>query len=302
MKSSFDDPNDLEADLTFNPTTDSIIDSIVESVADSADSFSPLNSSADIAEEWDDPTFHQTSTNTDDPWSQDNYHREEAPPVKGATDSSDENVLSLVPFIEAEHLKPPAGVPTGVSVIDKFLLWQGLPQGDLSLFQGLPGTGATSLWIQTLRQVHSENKWAAWVNSETQIFPAHLQSQGINLKRLLVLKEPEEKEQLFWVLQELITSSLFEVIGCNLKEMFLKNHQLQKLKRLCRLHKVALVLINPQPLKFVQPLFSLSILFQRDFVTVQRALHRPTPFQISGSMIHANFVHQFKNTSRKLLG
>lgn len=280
MKSSFDDKNDLR---------------------NTSDSFD--ESSADTADDWCDPAFHQTSANLDDPWSQDNYHQEEAPPVKGAFDSSDnENVLSLVPFVEAEHVKPPDGVPTGVAVIDNFLLWQGLPQGDLSLFQGFPGTGATSLWIQTLRQVHSENKWAAWVNSETQIFPAHLQSQGVNLKKLLVLKEPQEKEQLFWVLQELITSSLFEVIGCNLKEMFLKNHQLQKLKRLCRLHKVALVLVNPEPLKFVNPLFSLSILFQRDFVTVQRALHRPTPFKISGSMIHANFVHQFKNTSRKLLG
>ncbi|UOF00053.1 recA protein [Bdellovibrio bacteriovorus] len=207
-----------------------------------------------------------------------------------------------IPFVTAEQLQPPPGLPTGVRVVDDFLLWRGIPQGDLSLLQGLPGTGATSLWVRLVQQVHAQNKWAAWINGDSQIFPAHLNSQKINLKKLLVVKEPTEKDQLFWLLQELITSSLFEVIGCNLKDLFLKNHQLQKLKRLCRLHKVALIFVNQKVSKFVNPLFSLIIHFQRDFITIQRALHRPTPFNIAGSMIHANFMHQFKDATRKLLG
>lgn len=209
--------------------------------------------------------------------------------------------LAHLSFVSAEHLQPPAGLPTGISVLDDFLLWRGIPQGDISLFQGIPGTGATSLWVRLVQNVHSQNKWAAWINSDTQLFPTHLSHNSVNLKKLLVVKEPKENEQLFWLLQELISSSLFEVIGCNLKELFLKNHQLQKIKRLCRLHKVALVFINAKPSKFANPLFSLTILFQRDFVTIQRALHRPTPFNIAGSTIHANFMHQFKNTTRKLL-
>ncbi|MEK2644041.1 recA protein [Bdellovibrio sp. BCCA] len=209
--------------------------------------------------------------------------------------------LANIPFVSAEHLQPPAGLATGVSVLDDFLLWKGIPQGDLSLFQGIPGTGATSLWVRIVQNVHAQNKWAAWINGDTQLFPAHLSHHKLNLKKLLVVKEPKENEQLFWLLQELITSSLFEVIGCNLKDIFLKNHQLQKLKRLCRLHKVALVFINQKPTKFINPLFSFMVLFQRDFITIQRALHRPTPFNIAGSMIHANFMHQFKNTARKLL-
>jgi RecA/RadA recombinase len=204
-------------------------------------------------------------------------------------------------FISASELQPPPGVQTGIAVIDDFLLWQGIPKGDLSLFQGSPGTGATSLWVSMTQKVHEENKWVAWVNAGTQLLPTHLVSRKINLKKLLVVQEPSEKEQLFWLLQEMISSSLFEVIGCQIKEMFFKNHQLQKLKRLCRLHKVALVFINQKPLRFINPLFSLSILFQRDFVTIQRALHRPTPFNVAGSMIHANFMHQFKNTARKLI-
>lgn len=209
--------------------------------------------------------------------------------------------LANIPFLSAEQLQPPAGLATGIPALDSFLLWQGLPLGDLSLFQGVPGTGATSLWIRIVQNVHSQNKWAAWINGDTQLFPAHLNNYQINLKKLLVVKEPQEPEQLFWLLQELITSTLFEVIGCNLKEMFLKNHQLQKLKRLCRLHKVALVFVSQKPGRFVNPIFSLAIHFQRDFITIQRALHRPTPFNLAGSMIHANFMHQFKNSTRKLL-
>lgn len=210
--------------------------------------------------------------------------------------------LASINFVSAEQLQPPPGLVTGVPVLDNFLLWKGVPQGDLSLFQGAPGTGATSLWIRIVQNVHAQNKWAAWINGDSQLFPAHLTQNKVNLKKLLVVKEPQENEQLFWILQELITSSLFEVIGCNLKELVLKNHQLQKLKRLCRLHKVALIFLNKKTARFNNPLFSLMIHFQRDFITIQRALHRPTPFNIAGSMIHANFMHQFKNTTRKLIG
>lgn len=210
--------------------------------------------------------------------------------------------LADIQFVPAEHLKPPAGLPTGVATLDNFLLWKGVPQGDLSLFQGLPGTGATSLWIRLVQNVHAQNKWAAWINDGTQLFPSHLSQYKVNFKKLLVIKEPQETEQLFWLLQELITSSLFEVIGCNLKDLTLKNHQLQKLKRLCRLHKVALIFLSKKVSRFANPLFSLMIHFQRDFVTIQRALHRPTPFNIAGSLIHAHFMPQSKNASRKLLG
>ncbi|WP_413576742.1 recA protein [Bdellovibrio sp. HCB290] len=209
--------------------------------------------------------------------------------------------LSDIQFVSADQLQPPPGVPTGVSTLDDFLLWKGIPKGDLSLFQGSPGTGATSLWVSMTQKAHEDNKWVAWVNGGTQLLPAHLMSRKINLKKLLVVKEPKEAEQLFWVLQELVTSSLFEVIGCELKEMFFKNHQLQKLKKLCRFHKVALIFVCHKVSKFVNPLFSLIIQFQRDFITIQRALHRPTPFTVAGSMVYANFVHQFKNTARKLL-
>lgn len=184
-----------------------------------------------------------------------------------------------------EQLKPPEGLPTGVELLDNFLLWRGIPKGDLSLFLGKPGTGATSLWLHAAREVHANNKWAAWINSDWTLLPNALLARQLNLKRLLVVEKPKEASQLFWILQEMITSSLFEMIGCHLPEALLKNHQLQKLKKLARTHQVALVLVSHVKNWKMNPLFSLVIDCNRDYLTVRRALHRPTPFVVTGSPV-----------------
>jgi len=200
-----------------------------------------------------------------------------------------------------DQLRPPAGLATGIDVFDDFLLWRGLPKGDLTLLNGKPGAGATSLWINTAQKVHSENKWAAWINSDWELLPSHLMQKKIDLKKLLVVKKPKEAQKLFWVLQELISSSLFELVGCHLPETLLKNHQLQKLKKLARTHQVALVIISHAKQWATHPLFSLIIDCARDFFTVKRALHRPTPFSIQGSLIHADFRNQFTSSTRALV-
>lgn len=208
-------------------------------------------------------------------------------------------------LVSVEQLRPPEGVPTGVEIIDDFLLWKGLPKGELSLFVGKPGTGATSLWLQAAHQVHQQKKWTAWINSDWELLPSSLTNRKINLSRLLVVKKPKESRQFFWILQELITSNLFETIGCHLTEARLQNHQLQKLKRLAQVHKVALVFISSavgSALHWAKnSLFSLVIQCQSDFFTVKRALHRPTPFNISGGSIYAHLMPQLATASRFFL-
>ncbi|MFN7263219.1 MAG: recA protein [Pseudobdellovibrionaceae bacterium] len=203
--------------------------------------------------------------------------------------------------VSVDQLRPPEGLRTGFDVIDDFLLWKGFPKGDLSLLHGQPGTGATSLFISTMKEVHRQSKWAAWINSDWELLPSHLTKRGIDLKKLLVVKKPQEESQLFWILQELISSSLFEIVGCHLREGLLKVHQLQKLKKLARTHKVSLVLMSSAKQWINNPLFSLIIECGRDFLTIRRALHRPTPFSFSGGMIHADFVFELTKSTRALL-
>jgi recombination protein RecA len=50
---------------------------------------------------------------------------------------------------------------------------------------------------------------------------------------------------------------------------------------------VALVFVCHKITGFVNPLFSLIIEFQKDLVTLKRALHRPTPFRLSNNLISA---------------
>ncbi len=204
-----------------------------------------------------------------------------------------------------DQLAPPEGLPMGMDIFDNFLLWRGIPKGELSLLVGKPGTGATNLWLNTAAQIHKSNKWTAWVNSDWSLLPQSCLSKKLNLNRLLVVKKPKESRQLFWILQELITSSLFELIGCHLPETLLKQHQLQKLKKLARVHKVALVLVAHAKNWSVNPatnqLFSLVIECGREFFTVRRALHRPTPFTVSGGSIHADFMSQLTCATRAQL-
>lgn len=215
----------------------------------------------------------------------------------------DEKIQQISPggFLSLEKLRPPAGLATGLDVFDDFLLWKGLPKGDLTLLHGKPGSGATSLWIQTARRVHADKKWVAWVNSDWELLPSSLLRHQIDLKKLLVVQKPKEISQLFWILQELISSTLFEMIGCHLPETLLKNHQLQKLKKLAKRHQVSLVIISHAKQWATNPLFSLVIDCARDFFTVRRALHRPTPFTVQGNVIHADFRNQLTDSPRGLV-
>lgn len=193
-----------------------------------------------------------------------------------------------------EHLRPPEGVSTGIDVLDDFLLWRGLPKGDLSLFLGKPGTGATSLWLQTAKEVQRRQGWAAWVNSEWELLPNSIVQQGVDLKKLLVVKKPTDSTQLFWILQELISSGLFQLVGCHLPQSHLRSHQLQKLKKLARTHQVALAFVCHGSHRLINPLFSFVIECQRDFHTIHRALHRPSPFTIASSMIYGRTATHLK--------
>jgi hypothetical protein len=204
----------------------------------------------------------------------------------------------LVPL---HQLRPPAGIETGISVIDDFLLWRGFPKGDLTLLSGEPGTGATSLWLQTAARVQAQKKWVAWINSDWELLPSALVHKQMNLQKLLVVRKPADNAQLFWILQEMISSSLFEMIGCHLPEGSLKNHQLHKLKKLARTHQVALVFVSYSARSFSSSMFSLIIDCQGDFYTIKRAAHRPTPFTIPGGLVHADLMSQLTTDSRSLL-
>ena len=200
-----------------------------------------------------------------------------------------------------EQLRPPEGLRTGVDAFDDFLLWRGIPKGELTLLHGKPGSGATSLWLKMAAQIHKERKWVAWVNSDWELMPSHLEQQGMALDRTFVVRKPEDSSSLFWILQELISSSLFETVGCHLTEGSLKIHQLQKLKKLAKTNNVAFVIVSHAKLWSQNPIFSLVVDCQREFFTIKKASHRPTPFTISGGLVYENLMSQLTTKPRSLV-
>jgi recombination protein RecA len=236
-----------------------------------------------------------------------------------------------------EQVKAPEGVATGFGELDRFLLWHGLPKGALSLFSGAIGTGATSLFVEAAARTTDAGKWVAWINNDIPLSPLPLSQKGVNLARFVSIQpdagvdgsvgsapadarslEKARSAHLFFILQELMSSALFELVGCDLGNLQLKEHQLRKLQAQARDANVALVFIsqNANVARLGQArrralfyrgsaatAFSLILQFEKRHLTIERALHRQTPHRVARSLSYARFT-SFANAAcaRLMLG
>jgi hypothetical protein len=212
---------------------------------------------------------------------------------------------------DAQSLRQPEGLATGLSELDGFLIWKGLPKGALSLLRGNIGAGATSLWMGAAAQTIRNRRFAAWVNSEIPLCPLSLSHQRLDLSRFISIDQPESEKKLFWLLQELMSTELFELIGCDLGDRSLREHQVRKLQAQARLANVALVFIaqehgaskNSWSLAgkrvrgSLASLFSLIIKFQKSHLLIERALHRPTPQALASTQGQHQGQHQGQQRS-----
>lgn len=209
-----------------------------------------------------------------------------------------------------ENLRQPVGLPTGLQILDDFLFWHGLPKGALTLLYGKLGSGPTSLWLETATQVLEQNRWSAWINGEAALCPLTLKNKKANLGRLISIAPPDDEKKLLWLLQELMSSDLFDLIGCDLGNKRLKEHQIRKLQAQARQSHVALVFLSSD-IRGIQgsmaSVFSLILRFESRRILVERALHRPTPTIFPRSLNYARFTLHTRdrlglgaNTAKKL--
>lgn len=205
-------------------------------------------------------------------------------------------------LLSPERVTPPAGVATGWSQLDRFLLWNGFPKGALSLMVCEAG-GATSLWQRSAANVTRAGRWVAWINSrEEHLTPWSLRRRGVDLSKLLSVSAPTDVRQTLWALQELMSLSMFELIGCNLGELRLREHQILKLKKLAMRYQTAVVFFSASASALKSPFYSLILNFKKNSVTVDRALHRPTPHTLEGKDLYADTLPLLAAGRRALCG
>ncbi len=205
-------------------------------------------------------------------------------------------------LVQSTHVQPPAGLSTGWSSLDRFLLWNGFPKGSLSLLIQGAG-GATTLWERSAALITRSGQWVAWIdNPESVLTPWSLKKQGADLSKLLSVAPPGDTAQLLWALQELMSLSLFEMIGCDLGPLQLKEHQLLKLKKLALRYQTALVFTTASKKVWRSSSYALVLNFQRDHVTVDRALHRPTPHNLERKELYADTLPLLASGRRALCG
>jgi hypothetical protein len=209
-----------------------------------------------------------------------------------------------VQLLNCEQVTPPPGLSTGWPQLDRSLLWQGFPKGAVSLMICEAG-GATKLWEQCAALLTQRQQWAAWVNGPlSSLNPWSLRHHEVNLAKLLCVSTPTTLRQLLWVLQELMSLCLFELIGCDLGGETLRPHQVLKLKKLSLRYQTGLVLFTSRAGQQVQnhSFYSLVLHFHQNHVLVTRALHRPTPYTLDRRDLYADTLPLLATGRRALCG
>jgi hypothetical protein len=206
-------------------------------------------------------------------------------------------------LVNSDLVKSREGIPTGLAELDHFLLWKGFPRGAVSLLVSSLGRGATSLWGQTAAPLTQQKKWVAWINStNAELCPWSLHQAGADFSRVLVVSPPDGLKNISWILQELLSLSLFEMIGCDLGNSCLSEKDLARLSPQTRKFDTALILSSTNPFIRRSSLYSLILNFNAEQIGVERAQHRSTPHFIVRKNSYENLMHQLRQDRTFLSG
>ncbi|MFN7730026.1 MAG: hypothetical protein ACK5P7_12780 [Bdellovibrio sp.] len=143
-----------------------------------------------------------------------------------------------------KHQEAPPGLRTGYSPLDQRLSAGGIPRGGLSLWVSPLGYGATSLWLQTARPLHGDQKWSAWISSQTTLFAPAVWNKGVDLKSLYLVRAPNDIKEWTAVLKDCLMSDAFTLIGCEVPSLAPYQKVLKQLRRLAENANVSFVFLS----------------------------------------------------------
>lgn len=178
--------------------------------------------------------------------------------------------LSLSQIARAE------GLTTGISVLDDFLPWQGLPVSSVTLLEG-PQASHLARRIVASLQIPER---AVWIHSLRQ--RPFFQESDLCFR----LQVPEDADVLK-VLPEVIRDRAFSSVIVQLQQP-LTRAKASELYDLARASDVSLILIGRQSRGFPWELAELVVEAHEDFVSVRKAQNRPVPLWIPVEMLQSD--------------
>lgn len=165
------------------------------------------------------------------------------------------------------------GLPTGFSVLDDFLPWEGLPLSAITLLEG-PYAGGLA---RKLISGHQYPQRSIWIHSMRQR-PFFLERE--TCFRLQVPEEPD----LLRVLPEVLQDTAFTTVIVQISQPLPRAKALA-LFELAKRSDISLILICKQMKIFPSELADLVIEANEDFLCIRKALHRPVPLWIPVEML-----------------
>lgn len=197
-------------------------------------------------------------------------------------------------LLRAEDVKPARGLSTGFAALDQFLASGGFPCGEISLLECSEGLGGTTLWLECAARVTQAGRRAAWLNGAMDLNPVAALQRGVNLQNLFLVpsqssSQCSSRQRTVWSLQEIFSSSLFDLVGCDLGDVRLPLRESRSLLAQARRSGTALVILSRVP-SFARELAALAIRFENGKICIQRASHRPVPLSIERRPHHVDFI------------
>jgi recombination protein RecA len=184
--------------------------------------------------------------------------------------------------------------------MDRYLPWLGFPKAAVSLMIGEAG-GTTALWQRALASVTQRGQRGAWVNGPTSSMnPCSLRQRGVNLGKVLTVSAPPTLKQRLWALQELMSLSLFEVVGCDFGSEAPRDSHVRHLKKIALRYQASLVLFTSSQRASLSSYYSLILRFDQEHMVVHRALHRPTPYLFERRDVYADTLPQLATRRQAL--
>lgn len=250
-------------------------------------------------------------------------------------------------ILRSSEVKTKAGYPTGWHELDTRLASRGLPCGEISLLRSGRGSGATSVWLNTARLLTQKGRRVAWVETDSaHLHPAALARFGVSPQQVFIVRKPsvsitsqnetrlltgassflpQKQPSAPWlfVLQELLNSNLFDLVGCDLGDLRLPLRESRSLLAQVRRSSTALVIFDRTQTQTTSKLRTFPS-FPRELAAVvlefdsapnskalpahgtnpetnpntrpdlscrlTRALHRPVPQTLTRRLHHVDFI------------